>query len=58
MMRPALRFQQDPKAWRDDQEELKSLEETLMDDLDSNEGSSPLRKDQPAEQKIKEKQLA
>lgn len=44
-------LQQDPEAWRDYQEELKSLEGTLMDGLDANEDWSHLREAQPQEAK-------
>ena len=42
-------LQQDPEAWQDLQDELKSFEGTLMDGLDPNEDWSHLRENQPQE---------
>ena len=46
-------LQQDPEAWKDLQDELKSFEGTLMDGLDPHEGWSHLSEAQP--QEVKEK---
>jgi len=51
-------LQQDPDAWKEYQNELKSFEGTLMDGLDPNEDRSPQSENEPQGRKAKEKQLA